>query len=139
MRELEGIELENKVQEHDKKFREVDLELENHREQLLQLKQNDEKFQQDVSLLKTDLAKLQSGQSSLELTVMKGNESTRDLINENKVITNRLLDHVIGKDAQEHQSDIETRKQKWEIVGKVTVAVFGGSGVLYLIVQAFLP
>ena len=130
--------MENKVQEHDEKLREVDLELENHREQLLQLKQNDEKFQQDVSLLKTDLAKLQSGQSSLELTVMKGNESTRDLINENKVITNRLLDHVIGKDAQEHQSDIETRKQKWEIVGKATVAVFGGSGVLYLIVQALL-
>lgn len=131
--------MENKVQEHDKKLREVDLELENHREQLLQLKQNDEKFQQDVSLLKTDLAKLQSGQSSLELTVMKGNESTRDLINENKVITNRLLDHVIGKDAQEHQSNIETRKQKWEIVGKVTVAVFSGGSVLYLIVQALLP
>ena len=136
---MEGLDLENKVQEHDKKLREVDLELENHREQLLQLKQNDEKFQQDVSLLKTDLAKLQSGQSSLELTVMKGNESTRDLINENKVITNRLLDHVIGKDAQEHQSNIETRKQKWEIVGKVTVAVFSGGSVLYLIVQALLP
>ena len=109
---LEEIDLKNKVQEHENKFKEVDLELESHREQLLQLKQNDEKFQQDVSLLKTDLAKLQSGQSSLELTVMKGNESTRDLINENKVITNKLLDHVIGKDAQEHQSDIDTRKQK---------------------------
>lgn len=131
--------MENKVEQHDKKLREVDQELEDHREQLLQLKQNDEKFQQDVSLLKTDLAKLQSGQSSLELTVMKGNESTRDLINENKVITNRLLDHVIGKDAQEYQSNIETRKQKWEIVGKVTVAVFSGGSVLYLIVQALLP
>ncbi|WP_336863686.1 hypothetical protein [Peribacillus frigoritolerans] len=131
--------MEKKVQEHDEKFKEVDLELESHREQLLQLKQNDEKFQQDVSLLKTDLAKLQSGQSSLELTVMKGNESTRDLITENKVITNRLLDHVIGKDAQDHQSDIDTRKQKWEIIGKISVAVASGSGVLYLIVQAYLP
>ena len=130
--------MESRVKEHENKFKEVDLELENHREQLLQLKQNDEKFQQDVSLLKTDLAKLQSGQSSLELTVMKGNESTKELINENKVITNKLLDHVIGKDAQEHQSDIDTRKQKWEIMGKVAVAVFGGSGLLYIILQAVL-
>ncbi|MBO0999635.1 hypothetical protein IOC57_18045 [Bacillus sp. SD075] len=49
--------------------------------------------------MKTDLVKLQSGQSSWELTVMKGNEANRDLINENKVITNKLLDHVIGKES----------------------------------------
>ncbi|MED4694886.1 hypothetical protein [Peribacillus frigoritolerans] len=45
---MEEIVLEKKVQEHDEKFKEDDLELESHREQLLQLKQNDEKFQQDV-------------------------------------------------------------------------------------------
>ena len=137
MRELEGLELENKVQEHEEKFKAVDQELENHREQLLQLKQNDEQFQQDVSVLKTDLARLQTGQSSLELTVMKGNEGTRELIQENKEITNKLLNHVLGKSAQETQADIDGKKQKWEIIGKVGATLFGSGGIVYLLIQAF--
>ncbi|MBO0999651.1 hypothetical protein IOC57_18130 [Bacillus sp. SD075] len=36
--------MEKKGQEHDEKFKEVDLELKSHREPLLQLKQNERKI-----------------------------------------------------------------------------------------------
>lgn len=67
---------------------------------------------------------------------MKGNEGNRELIQENKEITNKLLNHVLGKSAQETQADIESRKQKWEIVGKVGTVLVGSGGILYAIIQA---
>ncbi|MFS0591704.1 hypothetical protein AB1L05_08890 [Cytobacillus horneckiae] len=135
---MEGVALETKVLEHDEKLKKVDIELENHREQLLQLHDNDKKFQEEVSNLKTDLAKLRTGQSELELTVLKGNEGTRELIQENKEITNKLLNHVLGTSEQELQAEIHQKKQAWELLGKVSAAVVGSGGLLYLIVEAFI-
>ena len=68
---------------------------------------------------------------------MKGNEGNRELIQENKEITNKLLNHVLGKSAQETQADIDSKKQKWEIIGKVGATLFGSGGIVYLLIQAF--
>lgn len=41
--------MEQKITEHDEKFKEVDQELEKHREQIMQLQHAQEKFQTEVT------------------------------------------------------------------------------------------
>lgn len=104
-------------------------------------------FQQEVSNIKTDLMGVQKGQAQLEITLLKEGQLNREIMNENKELTNRLLTHVLNKDEKEsqaeieekkadQQSKIEARKAKWEILGKIFAVLAGSGSILYLIVEA---
>lgn len=93
-------------------------------------------FDSKMSSVINDLLSVQKGQKELELTLMKEGQLNRELMNENKELTNKLLSHVLGKDEKETQAEIDDRKAKWELIGKVTVALVGSGGLLYLIVEA---
>ncbi|WP_419882806.1 hypothetical protein ACN6MY_03795 [Peribacillus sp. B-H-3] len=101
-------------------------------------------FKQEMASLKTDLmgvqkgqVQLEKGQKDLELTVVKEGQASRDIMNENKAFTKKLLDHVLRKDEKETQAVIDRTKQKWELFGKISLAIFGAGGLLVVIVQAF--
>jgi hypothetical protein len=87
-------------------------------------------FRQEVTLLKSDLMGVQRGQAQLEVTVMKDGKETRALLKQ-------FVTHVLGQDEKETQAEIDRGKQKWEIIGKVAVALVGSGGLLYLVVEAF--
>lgn len=87
-------------------------------------------FRQEVATMKSDLMGVQRGQAQLEVTVMKDGKETRDMLKQ-------FVTHVLTQDEKETAAEIENRKAKWEIVGKVAVALVGSGGLLFLIVEAF--
>lgn len=87
-------------------------------------------FQQEVATIKSDLMGVQRGQAQLEVTVMKDGKETRDMLKQ-------FVTHVLTQDQKETDAEIENRKTKWEIVGKVAVALVGSGGLLFLFVEAF--
>jgi len=102
-------------------------------------------FGTEVANIKNDLVKVQSGQISLEKgqmelekTLINEGKANRKIMNENKEMTNKLLDHVLGKDERESEAKIEGRKQKWELAGKVLVGLVSGGSILALIIQAVI-
>lgn len=93
-------------------------------------------FQQEVSKLTTDLMGVQKGQAQLEVTLLKEGQLNREIMTENKALTNKLLEHVLGKDEKETQAEIDNTKAKWELIGKISVALVSSGSILYLIVEA---
>lgn len=93
-------------------------------------------FQQEVTNIKTDLMGVQKGQAQLEVTLLKEGQLNREIMNENKELTNKLLNHVLGKDEKETQAEIDNTKAKWELVGKAFAVLAGSGSILYLIVEA---
>ncbi|PJN90998.1 hypothetical protein [Bacillus sp. mrc49] len=147
--------MEKKVQEHDIMLNSEILP----RVEILESKQESlEKSQlatsQEVQALRNDLlsvqkgqVQLEKGQKELELTMVKEGEANRKIMNENKDLSNRLLDHVLKKDEKETEVEEEAKKrkdeneaklksQKWEIIGKVGSILVGSGGILYVILQS---
>lgn len=94
--------------------------------------------QQEMANLKTDLMGVQKGQKELEVTLLKEGQLNREIMNENKELTNKLLSHVLGKDEKETQAEIDDRKAKWEILGKTFALLAGSGSILYVIVEALM-
>lgn len=99
----------------------------------------------DVVRVQTGQAELGKGQKELEMTVKSENDKSREAIkeakeatDETKKIANRLLDHVLEQDTKKKETDAEIRKTRWEIFGKAVVVLAGGSGLIALIIQAFV-
>lgn len=92
--------------------------------------------QQEMANLKTDLMGVQKGQKELEVTLLKEGQLNREIMNENKELTNKLLNHVLGKDEKETQAEIDDKKAKWELIGKVTVTLLSSGSIIYLIFEA---
>lgn len=122
--------MEKTVIEHDKVIHENILP------RLKTVEDSQVAFDSKISAVINDLLSVQKGQKEMELTLMKEGQLNRELMNENKELTNKLLAHVLGKDEKETQAEIDDRKAKWELIGKVTVALFSGGSILYLIVEA---
>lgn len=85
-------------------------------------------FRQEVTLLKSDLMGVQRGQAQLEVTVMKDGKETRSMLKQ-------FVNHVLEQDTMETQAEIDRSKHMWEILGKIAVTLFGGGGIVYLIVE----
>ncbi|WP_423408011.1 hypothetical protein AABM38_20415 [Heyndrickxia sp. MSNUG] len=103
--------------------------------------------QQEMANLKNDLLGVQKGQKELEVTLLKEGQLNRQIMTENKELTNKLLTHVLAKDEKEtqaeiderkaeNQSKIETRKAKWELIGKISVTLLSSGSIIYLIFEA---
>lgn len=151
-----GIELENRVKEHDEILKSDILpRVENLESKQSSLEKSQLATSQEVQALRNDLlsvqkgqVQLEKGQKEMELTMVKEGEANRKIMNENKALSNKLLDHVLKKDEKETEVEEETKKrkdeneaklkaQKWEVIGKVGVALLGSGGLLYGIMQAF--
>lgn len=85
-----------------------------------------EKLEQSFEIMKTDLGKVKEGQSSLELTVMKDGQQTRDLLN-------KFVDHFFKKDEAEvgvnERITIAKLDRKTKIWLGVLGVLGGGGGV----------
>lgn len=89
-------------------------------------------FKQEVTSIKTDMAKVQTGQKDLEVTVMKDGKETRDLLKP-------FADHALKQMEFEAQAKKEIAIKKLDNKDKATVALYGalGSGGLVTIIAAF--
>ena len=146
---MEAKDMEKKVHEHDEVIKDNILP------RLDKVESVQAQFQQEVAAIKNDLMTVQSGQVSLEkgqkeleLTMIKEGQLNREIMNENKDLSAKLLDHVLGKDERESkaeterkkkesQAKIDRKKQIWEIIGKVSVVLAGGTGILAVIIKNF--
>ena len=136
---MEAKDMEKKVFEHDEVIRGNILP------RLDKVESVQAQFQQEVAAIKNDLMNVQNGQVSLEkgqkeleLTMIKEGQLNREIMNENKDLSSKLLNHVLGKDKRESQAEIDSKKQKWELIGKISVALLGTGGLITIIVQAFI-
>ena len=153
---MEGIELENKLQEHDKILKSDILpRVENLESKQSSLEKSQLATSQEVQALRNDLlsvqkgqVQLEKGQKEMELTMVKEGQANRKIMNENKALSNKLLDHVLKKDEKETEVEEEAKKrkdeneaklksQKWEVIGKVGTVLVGSGGFLYGLIQAF--
>ena len=154
---MEASELERKVGQHDETINKDILP------RLEKLESVTSEFQEKVGTLTNDVVRVQSGQADLakgqkelELTVVKEGQANRSVIEQTRKSFEKLLDHFINRDNQDHQSetqmaqrkadaeekkaasDAQIRSQRWELAGKLLTVLFGGGGLIALIVQYFL-
>ncbi|MGM9924682.1 MAG: hypothetical protein ACI35R_10590 [Bacillus sp. (in: firmicutes)] len=132
---MEEITMAEKLNEHDKKLEVVDREL-------AVIKQEQETFRNEMSSLQKGLNNVQTGQTEIaktqkemEVTMLKEGQANRELVQDTKNITKTLLDHVLHKDKSEAETNDHIRTMKWDIVGKLTLAIFGTGGVFVVIFQ----
>lgn len=123
---MEATTIEQKITEHDEKFKEVDQELEKHREQIMQLQHAQEKFQIEVADFKKDLVGVQKGQAQLELTVMKDGKETRDLLKP-------FADHVLKQAEFDAQAEKDIKIKKMDTREKILTGIFGAGGLAGLV------
>ena len=90
-------------------------------------------FGGEVAALKTDLAKVQTGQANLEkgqkdleLTVMKDGKETRDLLKP-------FADHVLNQAEFDARTKKEVAIKKMDTREKVFLSIFGTGGVAGII------
>lgn len=112
---------EEMVKEHDKTIHENILP------RLQQVEAAQEQTSRRLDQLQTDLKKVQAGQSTLELTVMKDGQATRDLLN-------KFVEHFFKKDEAEVTSQeritIAKLSTKEKIVVGIVAALGGGGGLI---------
>lgn len=83
-----------------------------------------EKLEHGFEMVKTDLGKVKEGQSSLELTVMKDGQQTRDLLN-------KFVDHFFKKEEAEigvNERITIARLDKKTKIWLGIIGIFGAGG-----------
>lgn len=83
-------------------------------------------FKQEVTSLKADITKVQSGQKDLELTVMKDGKETRDLLKP-------FADHVLMQAQFEAQTEKDIAIKRMDTREKIFLAIFGTGGLAGII------
>lgn len=113
--------VERKILEHDEAIHQNILP------RLQQVEEAQKSFNTQISELQTNLAKVQSGQANLELTVMKDGQATRDLLN-------KFVDHFFKKEELEVKAEenitIAKLSTKEKIIVGIVGTVGGGGGLI---------
>lgn len=139
--------LKNTVEDHEKRIETLETIVGGMQENFTALSNDVVRVSNDVMKVQTGQAELAKGQKDIEVTMVKEGQANRDVIAETKKIADKLLDHVIEKDTvltkaeqkrkdKQALSDAEIRKTRWEIIGKISVALVGGTSVIAVIIQA---
>ena len=99
----------------------------------------------DVVRVQTGQAELGRGQKELEMTVKVENEKSRkviedatEVIKETKGTANKVLDHILRQDEKTLESQTEIKKARWETIGKVSVVLASGGGIIWAVINALM-